>query len=529
MPCVKLQRELCTLCQRYGTVTHFKKLSQYPCPPFTEAYLVKYDSVGCARFSKKRLDGKNFFGGIFHVFYAPELENVEETRSKLGERRNAIKKAIVRNETRKQGPESGINSNCSLLNAYHPDDKLAASIKRISQRMGGETETSNTSTCGDHQSYTSTQYNNKTNCIEAITCQQGSSVYNEQNSNVHPAYSQDLDSEHFKTNKSHSQHLNSISSSRMLHQDTFAGPSTYNSGYNQTRNTNIHLEQQHSNSINIHLGQNLNSSPVTTPSLCNKTNITTTNDTITLPAPPSFIGPSNSYSSLCSNTTTNDTNHNITLLAEPKGNPSQQSLLPSDPCHHQRVQLASNDTNTYATAPLAASSWSLYPSTSSTFESGLGDVSEETYPSSSCYTKTTYKKSASGRSRPLRSKTIRPTKAYLADTRAGTARGGRDTNPPDSKYPRMGQEYPRLDPDYSISDPKYPRSDPNCPRVIKPKPNYTKVLVGPRPKPPRPGSEQLSRLQDLLTVALPSPPTNVRPAPPRPKQKMVVAKGVKLL
>lgn len=29
------------------------------------------------------MDTKNFFGGILHVCYAPELETIEQTRSKL--------------------------------------------------------------------------------------------------------------------------------------------------------------------------------------------------------------------------------------------------------------------------------------------------------------------------------------------------------------------------------------------------------------------------------------------------------------
>lgn len=51
---------------------------------------MKYRSIKCARFAKKQLDGKSFYGGVFHVCYAPELESVQETREKLEDRRLSI-------------------------------------------------------------------------------------------------------------------------------------------------------------------------------------------------------------------------------------------------------------------------------------------------------------------------------------------------------------------------------------------------------------------------------------------------------
>uniref|UniRef100_A0A2S2PQ11 RNA-binding protein 48 n=1 Tax=Schizaphis graminum TaxID=13262 RepID=A0A2S2PQ11_SCHGA len=40
------------------------------------------------------MDTKNFFGGILHVCYAPELESIEQTRSKLQMRIIEVKKHI---------------------------------------------------------------------------------------------------------------------------------------------------------------------------------------------------------------------------------------------------------------------------------------------------------------------------------------------------------------------------------------------------------------------------------------------------
>lgn len=46
------------------------------------------------RFAKKQIDTKNFFGGILHVCYAPELETIEQTRIKLQTRISEVMKHI---------------------------------------------------------------------------------------------------------------------------------------------------------------------------------------------------------------------------------------------------------------------------------------------------------------------------------------------------------------------------------------------------------------------------------------------------
>lgn len=43
-----------------------------------------------ARIAKKMLDTNNFYGGVLHVCYAPELETIEETRNKLLERKKNV-------------------------------------------------------------------------------------------------------------------------------------------------------------------------------------------------------------------------------------------------------------------------------------------------------------------------------------------------------------------------------------------------------------------------------------------------------
>lgn len=90
VPAIKIKGELEVLCLKYGDVDILQFLPDYPHEEFTEAYLLKYHNIKNARFAKKQLDGKSFYGGVLHTCYAPELESVEETREKLQERRKTI-------------------------------------------------------------------------------------------------------------------------------------------------------------------------------------------------------------------------------------------------------------------------------------------------------------------------------------------------------------------------------------------------------------------------------------------------------
>lgn len=90
VPAIKISKELEMLCQRYGDVECLHMLPHYPHEDYTEVYLVKYHVLKSARFAKRQMDGKSFYGQVLHVCYAPELETVEETREKLQERRKSI-------------------------------------------------------------------------------------------------------------------------------------------------------------------------------------------------------------------------------------------------------------------------------------------------------------------------------------------------------------------------------------------------------------------------------------------------------
>lgn len=57
------------------------------------------------RVAKRSIDNKNFFGGILHVCYAPELETLEETRAKLIQRGKDVAMQIRRIQQESVNPE----------------------------------------------------------------------------------------------------------------------------------------------------------------------------------------------------------------------------------------------------------------------------------------------------------------------------------------------------------------------------------------------------------------------------------------
>lgn len=57
------------------------------------------------RIAKRSIDNKNFFGGILHVCYAPELETLKETKAKLIQRRKDVATQIKRIQQELMNPE----------------------------------------------------------------------------------------------------------------------------------------------------------------------------------------------------------------------------------------------------------------------------------------------------------------------------------------------------------------------------------------------------------------------------------------
>uniref|UniRef100_A0A1B6DN49 RNA-binding protein 48 n=1 Tax=Clastoptera arizonana TaxID=38151 RepID=A0A1B6DN49_9HEMI len=105
VPAIHLHEEVCKLCVRYGSIvlcTPVIGISSQQ--EFTETFHVQYEKIQNARFAKRQLDGKSFFGSILHVCYAPELETLEQTRSKLSFRRREIAIRINTNSSKDNKP-----------------------------------------------------------------------------------------------------------------------------------------------------------------------------------------------------------------------------------------------------------------------------------------------------------------------------------------------------------------------------------------------------------------------------------------
>lgn len=66
---------------------------------FTDVYRVCFEKLEHARRAKKFSDAKNFYGGVLHVSYAPELESVGDVRNKLAQRMREVQYRMRKNET----------------------------------------------------------------------------------------------------------------------------------------------------------------------------------------------------------------------------------------------------------------------------------------------------------------------------------------------------------------------------------------------------------------------------------------------
>lgn len=96
VPKLNLRKELKQKFSPYGDIKNIFVVSDYPSEEFTETFHVHYCRIQSARIAKNFLDGFNFYGGILHVFYAPELESVDETRQKLLQREKDVSRRLQR-------------------------------------------------------------------------------------------------------------------------------------------------------------------------------------------------------------------------------------------------------------------------------------------------------------------------------------------------------------------------------------------------------------------------------------------------
>lgn len=90
VPTISLRKELKYLCTKYGDVLNISIVTDVETEAFTECFHVQYKRIQSARIAKRLLDTRSFYGGILHVCYAPECESLDETKSKLAQRRRDV-------------------------------------------------------------------------------------------------------------------------------------------------------------------------------------------------------------------------------------------------------------------------------------------------------------------------------------------------------------------------------------------------------------------------------------------------------
>ncbi|XP_071871731.1 uncharacterized protein isoform X3 [Bombus fervidus] len=132
VPKLQLGDEVRKLVEPYGNIKKIHVVSDYPTEEFTEAYYVQYDRIQSARIAKRFIDGKNFYGGSLHVFYAPEHESVSETRAKLLQRRKEVATRIRKNQ------QDVLNPNTDKFVPKYVN-KLCNSIKDLTCHYNGIT------------------------------------------------------------------------------------------------------------------------------------------------------------------------------------------------------------------------------------------------------------------------------------------------------------------------------------------------------------------------------------------------------
>ncbi|KAF7994697.1 hypothetical protein HCN44_004169 [Aphidius gifuensis] len=139
VPKVNLKDDVERISAPYGVIKLIEHLPDYPSEEFTDTFHLRYERIQSARIAKRFLDGKNFFGGILHVFYAPELETIAETRQKLIQRNREVAMRIKRNQ------QDSINLQTNEFKPkaqYHRQKKyptLPLTEDRLSKQYPGET------------------------------------------------------------------------------------------------------------------------------------------------------------------------------------------------------------------------------------------------------------------------------------------------------------------------------------------------------------------------------------------------------
>ncbi|KAI5635936.1 hypothetical protein NE865_11355 [Phthorimaea operculella] len=105
VPSLKLRQEIKSLFAKFGKLLQFAATTKYPSESFTETYHAVFERITSARIAKKMLDTKNFYGGSLHICYAPELEEISETRRKILQRQKDVLNRLRNLHTEKSTKE----------------------------------------------------------------------------------------------------------------------------------------------------------------------------------------------------------------------------------------------------------------------------------------------------------------------------------------------------------------------------------------------------------------------------------------
>ncbi|XP_015123604.1 RNA-binding protein 48 [Diachasma alloeum] len=138
VPKINLIEELKKLLSPYGDVKKCELLIEYPAEEFTESFHVQFERIQSARIAKRLVDNKNFYGGVLHVCYAPELESLAETRRKLIQRQKDV---VVRIRRHKEDPTSVERDKFVPREQYHRQKKyptLPLTEDRLSHQYPNE-------------------------------------------------------------------------------------------------------------------------------------------------------------------------------------------------------------------------------------------------------------------------------------------------------------------------------------------------------------------------------------------------------
>lgn len=68
VPAIAVAAELETLCKGFGSIEHLQRVPDYPSvEKFCEVYQVKFHTLQSARYAKRKMDDRNFYGGVLLV------------------------------------------------------------------------------------------------------------------------------------------------------------------------------------------------------------------------------------------------------------------------------------------------------------------------------------------------------------------------------------------------------------------------------------------------------------------------------